>query len=310
MEKNHEKSPKIDVHAHLIPSFYVREMKKRGTTGSLWTSFPHWTPEKDRKVMQKNGIGKRILSLSLPGVTTGDRTSTASLARRCNDYSAELRERHPQNYGAFTARPLPDPEASLKEIAYALDVLKLDGVTLFSNEEGIYWSGEEYTPLFEELNQREAVVFLHPKDLPIDYGRYRILGPIVDRCVDTGRSFMDLFLKGILSRFDKIRYILSHGGGSFPVALKQLENQGLVPQEAYAGIKDRLFFDTAQQGGPLYAFLKSFCGVSQLLFGTDGGWQSPVQVAQTVNALERYPRFSDGEKERIYRHNAAKLFPL
>ena len=84
------------------------------------------------------GIDVAITSISTPGVHTGDDAAARTLARRCNELSAELVRDRPDRFGGFACLPLPDVDGALAELAYALDVLGLDGVVLFSNSRGVY----------------------------------------------------------------------------------------------------------------------------------------------------------------------------
>jgi 6-methylsalicylate decarboxylase len=307
--KNAESLGKVDVHAHMIPDFYVREMKRKGIQGALWSPFPKWNPEIDRRIMKKNGIAKRILSLSIPGVSVDDKYFIKKMARTCNQYAATIISRYPDLYGAFATLPFPEVDSSLSEIEYAMDVLKLDGVTFFSNVDGNYYGEDQFEEIFSALDKRKAIVFLHPNDLHMNYGKYDILEPIIERMMDTGRSLAYLFINGRLSRYTNIRYIVSHGGGSFPLIIKSLENNHKLDQEMYTAVRSRIYYDTAQQGSVLFTYLKNFCGSEQLLIGSDGGWQNPIQVSQTIRAFDEYPGFTDQEKQNIEYANARKLFP-
>jgi len=78
------------------------------------------------------------------------------LARRCNEFSAELVQARPDRFGCFACLPLPDVDASLEELSYALDVLGLDGVVLFTNSNGVYLGNSVSERVFEELERRRA----------------------------------------------------------------------------------------------------------------------------------------------------------
>jgi predicted TIM-barrel fold metal-dependent hydrolase len=69
-------------------------------------------------------------------------------------------------YQRYAALPLPDVDGSLEQLAYALDVLELDGVSLMTNAGGSYLGDTRFDPIFAELQRRGAVVFVHPTGSP------------------------------------------------------------------------------------------------------------------------------------------------
>ena len=116
--------------------------------------------------MDDAGIDVAIVSLSTPGVHTGDDAKARELAHRCNEFSAELVRSRPDRFGGFACLPLPDVHGSLEELSYALDVLGLDGVVLFTNSNGVYLGDAALEPVFEELERRKTVVYVHPNPSP------------------------------------------------------------------------------------------------------------------------------------------------
>src|SRR5262245_26617496 len=112
--------------------------------------------------MDRNGIATAISSVAAPGVYFGDAAAARALARRCNEYSARLVSDHPHRFGAFAVLPLPDVDAAVEELAYALDTLQLDGVVLLASIGDRYLGDPGFDAVFTELNRRRAVVFIHP----------------------------------------------------------------------------------------------------------------------------------------------------
>src|SRR5262245_30355506 len=137
---------RIDVHHHILPPEYVSALASRGITASGGMPLPKWNVENTLEIMDRHSIATSIISISEPGIYFGDRLYVQDLARRCNEFSAQLIYEYPQRFGAFAILPLPEVDAALRELEYALDTLKLDGVVLLSSIDGRY-PGD---PMFEE----------------------------------------------------------------------------------------------------------------------------------------------------------------
>src|SRR3984893_16575407 len=241
---------RIDVHTHLIPPFYAEELKSHGGDPSGWGS-PEWSPGQAIRFMDDEGIAVAMLSLTAPGIdgwrVGHDRTD---MARRVNDYGASLVRERPDRFGYFATLALPDVDSALKEIDRAYDQLKIDGVVLHSNYGGIYLADPAFEPVWEELNRRSAVVFIHPttphlvKVLPKDPG------PIEDYPAETTRTAFYLVIAGHLTRYSSTKIILSHGGGFLPYAATRFAElkSSLDPEhtaEQLTATMKSFYFDTA-----------------------------------------------------------------
>jgi len=158
----------IDVHQHFLPDFFWRGTNEGAKpVGGIMP--PPWTESTALAFIDDAGIDVAVLSISTPGVHVGDDTRARALARRCNEFAAQLVQSRPDRFGSFAALPLPDVDGALEELRYALDVLKLDGVLLFSNVQGIYLGDPRLEPVFTELDRRGRPCSCTPTLRPIPW---------------------------------------------------------------------------------------------------------------------------------------------
>lgn len=234
------------------------------------------------------------------------------MARRVNDYAAELLRRYPGRFGLFAVIPLPDTEGSLREIDYAFSVLKADGIGLMTSYDDRWLGDPVYQPVFEELNRRKAVVFVHPTTGLCCRTLLPDVNPIMlEIPQDTTRAVTNLLLSGTLTRFRDIRFIFTHAGGSVPMMLGRIHQyaQANVLERMPNGIEyelRRLHYDIAGTAyRPAIAALTSLVPPSQILFGSDNPFIPLAETAERVMNLG----FSAGDLQRIRRDNALALLP-
>ena len=150
---------RIDVHYHIAPPAWSDLLTQRHIMQPAWIG---WSPQKAVEDMDRDGVKLSIVSITTPGVWYGNAEQARKLARQCNDFAAKMRQDHKGRFGIFAAIPLPDTDGSLREIAYALDELKADGIGLLTSY-GDKWLGDPaFDPVFAELNRRNALVYTHP----------------------------------------------------------------------------------------------------------------------------------------------------
>src|SRR3954470_234027 len=117
----------VDLHHHVIPDFYWEASNEGGIAAGGITP-PRWRLDGAIAYLDEAEIDRAVASISTPGVHFGDDAAARALARRSNEFLAELVRDHPRRFGALAALPLPDVEGAVEELDYALDVLGLDGV--------------------------------------------------------------------------------------------------------------------------------------------------------------------------------------
>jgi 6-methylsalicylate decarboxylase len=302
----------IDVHHHLSPPTYVADLKKYrlGLPPTL-----EWTPEKSLADMDSSGIATAILSITTPGVRFGDidAAGAADLARACNDYGAKLINDHERRFGMFAALPLPAVDATLKEIEYALDTLKFEGVGMFTSY-GNKWLGDpSFAPVMEELNRRKAVVYTHPADPSCCLNLIaQVPEPVIEYGTDTTRTIASLLFTGTASRCPDIKFIFSHAGGTMPFLIERFVRLPLMSKVAAANTREgvmpllqRFHYDTAQASNPAaMAALTKLVATSQVLFGTDFPYR---HAADQIDGLQKI--FTADDLHKIGTGNARTLMP-
>lgn len=305
---------RIDVHHHILPPDYVSALASLGITAGGGRPLPAWDVQSALELMDRHAIATAITSISEPGIYFGDQAFAGDLARLCNEFSAQLIHEHPERFGALAILPLPDVDAALRELEYAMDILHLDGVVLSSSVEGRYPGDPAFEELFTELNRRKAVVFLHPTVPAINTGLKLDLPPfLVEFVFDTTRAVTNLIYSGTIERCPDIRFILAHAGGTVPyLAYRIASGQVMLPgapQGVLTYLK-QLYYDTALSANP-YALrsLQELVDASHILFGSDYPFAPEIVTGFTVQGIQNYDGFDEQARKAIERESALALFP-
>ena len=301
---------RIDVHHHIVPPSLLQALGPQRLAGGSAT----WTPAKALDDMDKGGVSSGISSIAPAGDPFSDPSTAVRLTRECNEYSARLAVDHPGRFGVFASLPLPNIDASLKELEYAFDTLKADGLGLFTVY-GDKWLGDSvFNPVFEELNRRRAVVYTHPNTANCCRNLLPGVGDgSIEWGTDTTRAIALMIFGGAAARYPNVRMIFSHGGGTMPFLVERFvgmansaQNKPKFPQ-GFAGAAGKFYYDTAQVANPAaMSALSKVVPISQIVFGTDYPFRTP---AEHVKGLKECGVFSARDLERIDRENALPLLP-
>lgn len=307
---------KVDVHHHVLPDFYKDLQRAAGITGTAYRGFPQWSPESSLALMDRLGIAKAILSFTSPGIYFGDIGQTRKLARRFNDYLAELRESNPSRFGGFAFLPLPDVDASIAEIARVQDELKLEGICLLTSVDERYIGHPDFSPVYQELHERKMVVFVHPCYPPGTEARgWDIPRMLIDYPFETTRVATNLILNGIMERLPDIKWLLAHAGGTLPMLAHRISIfdrrtsfKDNYPKGALYYIR-QFYFDTALSGAgaPLDALL-AVAEPTRILFGTDYPYVDTEVAAAESSGFAAYEGLAPNERAAVERGNAQRLF--
>lgn len=311
---------RVDVHHHFFPPQYLEPLaefnRRLNVAPGLQPPQREWSVARTVEEMDKTSVATSILSTSTPGVWFGSAEESRRMARICNEFAAKMSQDYPGRFGLFASVPMPDVEGTLKEITYALDQLKADGIGMMTSW-GSKWPGDPaYAPVWEELNRRSAIAYFHPT-APDCCGNLMPGIPVamLEYPQDTARAVASLLFSGTFARYPNIRFIFSHAGAAVPVLAGRLDNaasrsaalqKGIGPNGIYAELR-KLYYDTANSMyEPTMAALLKLVPLSQVLFGSDYPY---LTVQQNVESMSKLSSLSEGQRRAIDRDNALKLLP-
>ncbi|MFB7337015.1 amidohydrolase family protein [Streptomyces adustus] len=303
---------RIDVHQHLVPAFYRDALTAAGIGEAGGRQLPSWSAESALELIELLGTRSAILSVSTPGVGfLTDPGEAAALARRLNDHCAELTTQHAPAFGYFATVALPDTAAAAREAARALDQAGADGVTLLANNAGIYLGAPGQDELWQTLDERGAVVFVHPAELPAP--PVEGVPPFAaDFLLDTTRAAYLLVRNGVIRRFPRIRFVLSHAGGFVPYASHRMavtiaSDAGRSPLDVLDDFRS-FYFDTALSSSPAaLPTLLAFALPGHVLFGSDWPFAPTPAGQYFANGLDTF--LTPAQSEAVNRTSAEALFP-
>lgn len=280
--------------------------------------------------MAQANISKSIISITSPGtnLVLGNNTVGRDITRRCNEFAADLKRRRPDKFGFWASLPLPDVEGSLTELAYALDKLNADGIAVETNAHGVYLGDESLAPVFEELNRRNAKIFVHPTS-PCVKGNAtvqqaapltRYPNPMFEFFFDTARATINLFVSGTMKKCPNLTIILPHAGGALPPLIDRFSNFASLilggsgdvdPETVKATLKRQFYFDLAGFVFPdqIYGLLR-YVNASRILYGSDYPYTPAASVINLASVANKglkdvFPEPRD--QIAILRENAVEL---
>ncbi len=307
---------RIDIHHHFVSPAFLQLLTERNAKAPVpgLAAWKGYSPARALETLDRVGIQTAMLSITAPGVWFGDADEARRLAREMNDYAAaRLVGDHKGRFGLFAVLPLPDVAGSLREIEYAFDTLKADGVGVLTSYGSAFLGDTSFVPVLEELNRRKAIVYTHPTDAQCCGNLIPgVANQMLEYPTDTTRTIVSLIVSDAATKYPGIRFIFSHAGGTITSIAGRLLGQ-TAPPDAFTRPAEpnsrlhhlrRFYYDTAGSANPVAMnALKTLVPVSQILFGTDAPF---VDGTPQVRGLQA-SGFSAAELADIERTNALRL---
>ncbi len=302
---------RIDVHHHISPPTWLDAVKRLKKDNP---PMANWSLQKTLDDMDRGGVATAITSPTTPQLRGLEKTEASRLARESNEFAKKLETDYPGRFGTFAVLPLPHIEESLKEIAYAFDVLKVDGIGCLTSYDDKWLGYEDFTPVWEELNRRNATVYTHPTGANCCVNLVRDVDEAyIEYGTDTTRTIFSLIFSGISQKYKNINWIWSHGGGSLTAfadrflvqAVNRPPYAGKITRTMVEGELNRFYYDTAQVANPVtLSAMAKLMPISQIVYGTDFPYRTAAENAKGIAEF-----FQPDELLAIERYNALRILP-
>jgi aminocarboxymuconate-semialdehyde decarboxylase len=323
----------VDFHNHYYPPAYVKALESSasvvkvtyGADGNPCVHYPgdynilvpgHRDIAFRQRVLDEHGVTTQVLSFTTPGVHVEPREVAIRLAREINDAFAQVVRERSGRFAALATLPLNDPAASVSELERAMNDLKLPGAMVFSNVNHGALADDRFAPLWKKADELSAVIYIHPTDpAGVEAMLEYWLMPLVGFLMDTTLAASKLVFSGVVARYPRIRWVLTHMGGAIPYLAERLDRG----YRAFADCREHIdrppseylrqfYYDTVNFNPSAIRLALDFAGPDRILAGSDYPHQigSLPLMIETIRDLD----VSDAVKTKIFGANAAALLGL
>ena len=282
----------IDVHAHLLPTEFVEALKSEGRLMDEGFPLPKYDVENHLKWMDEAGVETSVLTLAAPQPTSAD------VVRQTNEAAARIRREHPGRFLFCAALPLPEDTRAIEEVKYALDTLKADGIKLATNVNGQYLGAPELDTLFSVLNERKAVVILHPHRPDPVNRQVMQQTPLAmqEYLSETTRAVSNMISRNVLARYPNVKVVVPHCGAYLPLAVPRMKSLTPVMQaNKMVGEIDwdanlaALYYDLAGAHSPeVIRMMLTITTPDHLLYGSDYPYVAPQMLTKSLARMKQY----------------------
>jgi predicted TIM-barrel fold metal-dependent hydrolase len=321
---------RICVHHHYGPPMWMKVLAEADALNvEPWKD---WTPAKAIESMDKAGVRTSISSITVPGIYFWEhfgnqqappgaklKNDVVAMARDANEFGAKMKADYPGRFGIWASLPLPLVDESLKEVEYALDTLKLDGIGLTTSIGTKYVGDESFNPVFTELNRRKAVVYTHPGAAPCCLYLIPRVGPTtLEYSQDTARTIVSWIQSGQAEKLPDVGWIFSHHGGDiwsqrfinaeYGTSRAEFAKPS-KPPERLSHLRKYYYDIAASDNWFMIQTLKQLVGLSQVVLGDDNPYGEPLDYVRSIKALVNDGSLTVDDANAILRDNMLRFMP-
>ncbi len=274
--------------------------------------------------MDKLGIEISVLSLNAPVLQAmWDTKATIELAKRSNDFLAEVLVKHPKRFLGFAALPMQDPEAAAQELTRCVKELGFVGALVNGYTErgkpgtAFHYDLKEYWPFWAQVEKLDVPFYLHARDLSrkeIFDGHPWLLTAAWSFGVETATHALRMICSGLFDAYPKLQIILGHLGEGLPYTIWRTDHRiekdprGITIKKKVNDYFRQNFWATTSGNFHTQTLLDCMweLGGDRILFATDFPFEDMEEAAGWLDGCDINPH----DKRKIARENAVRLLKL
>ncbi len=231
-------------------------------------------------------------------------------SRFFNDHIAETVTNDPESFIGIGTVPLQDIDLAIKEMERCVSELKMPGLEIGSNINGLNLSDRSFFPFYKRAEELGCAIFVHPWEMMGETQMENYWLPwLVGMPAETSRAICSMIFGGVLEQFPKLRLAFAHGGGSFPLTIGRIEHgfnvrPDLVAIDNAINPRDyigRFWIDSLVHDEKAMRYIIDVMGEDHICLGSDYpfplGEHHPGKMIETM-------KFEKGLQEKLLFKNA------
>jgi aminocarboxymuconate-semialdehyde decarboxylase len=325
-------SPVIDVHTHMLNNEWLKLLEKHGrprytlktVTGGLRAihldGAPFMTPVPEMfdwdlriKNMNRVGIDVSVVSLTCPNAYWGSAAVSLKAAQVMNDEMAKARKSWPDRIQWFCSLPWQYEKPALAELKRSLKAGAC-GVMVLANIGGKPLTDPSFANIWKAIDDAKLPVLIHPTAPPgvaeMEMQQFQLVASI-GFTTDTTLAVARMIYDGFFDRFQKLKIIASHGGGTLPYLIGRMDQcyEHIPACRTKTAEKPslharRIYADSVVFTDDALAMAINVFGSGNVLYGSD----YPHTIGDPIGCLARVDRLADGARGRVRGGNAQRIF--
>ncbi len=146
-------------------------------------------------------------------------------SRFFNDHICDTVTKQPQKFIGLGTVPMQDVNLAIKEMERCMNELKMPGLEIGSNINGVNLGDEIFFPFYQRAEELGCSLFIHPWEMMGEQQMQKYWLPwLVGMPAETSRAICSMIFSGVFEKFPQLKIAFAHGGGSFPLTIGRIEH--------------------------------------------------------------------------------------